>query len=611
MSFKSLKLALNFLEKNDELIRIKEPIDPHLEMAAIHLLVHKNQGPAILFENVKDNNYQTCSNIFGSERRCELLFSKQVKLIQQLIEGKLDPQKLVRLLLNKPISTLQSLLQSRPLKLAESTIRNFDEIQIENLPLIKHWQLDGGAFITLPQVYTENLDQPGVQHSNVGMYRIQLTGNQYQLNAEIGLHYQLHRGIGVHHSIAKKNNLPLKVSIFVGGPPAHSLAAVCPLPENISELGLAGVLNQRRFRYFHYQGYVLSADADFNIIGTVAQENKMEGPFGDHLGYYSLQHEFPVIKVEKVFAKRNAIWSFTVVGRPPQEDTYFGSYIHKIFGSSLLKLIPGLKAIEAVDEAGVHPLALAIGTERYTPYLVQEKPAEIITTGLQILGTGQLSLTKYLFITFDSSNTLTIKPYQQFFNYILARVVWAENLHFITNTTMDTLDYSANSLNEGSKLLISIGEKKQRNVCEALPDSLLKYFSRDKIFLINDGILIVESTKYMNETQAHDEIQELINILQNIPECNHKEGGIPLIVLTETIHNIVNFSDFLWVCFTRSNPANDIYGVDSFIRNKHWGCNGSLIIDARMKPFIPPILEIPDEILGKAKKIINNYPNFK
>ena len=610
MKFINLHSALNYLEKNNELIRIKEPIDPNLEMAAIHFLVQQHHGPALFFEHVKNCRYQTCSNIFGNEKRCELLFGSQIKIIQQLIEGKLDPQKLFSLILKKPFQTSQSLLQSLSLKLSDKTIQLFDEVSIEELPLIKHWPLDGGAFITLPQVYTENLTQPGLQHSNLGMYRIQLNGNQYQRNKEIGLHYQLHRGIGIHHSIAKQCQQPLKVSIFVGGPPAHSFAAVCPLPENITELGLAGILNQRRFRYFHYNGYVISADADFNIIGTVENENKLEGPFGDHLGYYSLQHDFPVIKVEKVFAKPNAIWPFTVVGRPPQEDTFFGKYIHKIFGKSLLKLISGLKEIEAVDEAGVHPLALAIGTERYTPYLNSQKPAEIITTGLQILGTGQLSLTKYLFITSDSKNILSIKPFQQYFNYILERVDWSENLHFITNTTIDTLDYSANSLNFGSKVLISIGETKKRSLAPEIPTSLEKYFPMDKMKLILAGILIVEFQPFSNESKTKQELEQLSIMLENISECNHPEGNLPLIVLTENIHNFNTFSDFLWICFTRSNPANDIYGVHSSTDNKHWGCQGSLIIDARSKPFMPPILEFPTEILLNAKKIINNYLKF-
>ena len=159
----------------------------------------------------------------------------------------------------------------------------------------------------------------------------------------------------------------LKVSVFVGGPPAHTFSAVMPLPEGMSELSFAGVLGKRRFRYAKKDGYTISTDADFVICGEIhGNETKPEGPFGDHLGYYSLTHDFPVMKVKKVYSKENAIWPFTVVGRPPQEDSQFGALIHEITGSAIEKEIPGLKDVNAVDASGVHPLLLAVGSERYT-----------------------------------------------------------------------------------------------------------------------------------------------------------------------------------------------------------------------------------------------------
>jgi 4-hydroxy-3-polyprenylbenzoate decarboxylase len=194
--------------------------------------------------------------------------------------------------------------------------------------------------------------------------------------------------------------MPLKVSCFIGGPPAHSVAAVMPLPEGMSEMNFAGVLAGKRFGYTYKDGYCISTDADFVITGEVFPgENKPEGPFGDHLGYYSLQHSFPVMKVHKVYAKKNAIWAFTVVGRPPQEDTSFGELIHAMTGDAVSNEIPGLKEVHAVDAAGVHPLLLAIGSERYIPYLENKAPAELLTIANHILGTGQLSLAKFVWIT--------------------------------------------------------------------------------------------------------------------------------------------------------------------------------------------------------------------
>jgi 4-hydroxy-3-polyprenylbenzoate decarboxylase len=242
---------------------------------------------------------------------------------------------------------------------------NYSTARISDLPLIKNWPMDGGAFVTLPIVYTEDADKPGIMNSNLGMYRIQLNGNSYENDKEIGLHYQLHRGIGVHQTNWNKKGLPMKVSIFVGGPPAHTVGAVMPLPEGLSEVIFSGVLSGRNFRYFYDEdGYCVSSDADFVITGEAyPNDNKPEGPFGDHLGYYSLVHDFPVMKVKKVYHKKDAVWPFTVVGRPPQEDTSFGALIHEIAGTALPKEIPGLKEVNAVDAAGVHPLLFAIGSE--------------------------------------------------------------------------------------------------------------------------------------------------------------------------------------------------------------------------------------------------------
>ena len=250
--------------------------------------------------------------------------------------------------------------------------------------------MDGGAFVTLPIVYSEDISKKGVMNSNLGMYRVQLSGNDYELDHEIGLHYQIHRGIGVHQAKANELGKPLPVSIFVGGPPSHTFAAVMPLPEGLSELTFAGALGGRRFRYLRKNGHLLSADADFVICGKVyPNETKIEGPFGDHLGYYSLKHEFPMMRVENVYHRKDAIWPFTVVGRPPQEDTSFGDLIHEITGSIIPSEIPGLHEVNAVDEAGVHPLLFAIGSERYTPYAEVKQPAELLTIANHILGFGQ------------------------------------------------------------------------------------------------------------------------------------------------------------------------------------------------------------------------------
>ena len=461
MSYKNLNECILDLEKNGMLVRVKEEVDPNLEMAAIHLKMFEKNGPAILFENVKGSKYKAVSNLFGTIERSKFMFRDTFEKVQKMVE-----------LRNNPIVALKSpfkfasigiaAIKALPRKGSFSSA-GFKEIKISDLPLIKHWPMDGGAFVTLPQVYSEDIDKPGVMNSNVGMYRIQLNGNNYELNKEIGLHYQLHRGIGIHQNKTNKKNVPLKVSIFVGGPPSHSLAAVMPLPEGLSELTFAGVLGGKRFKYAYVDGFCISLDADFVITGEVfPNENKPEGPFGDHLGYYSLAHDFPLMKVHKVFAKENAIWPFTVVGRPPQEDTAFGALIHEISGSAIPNEIPGVKEVHAVDAAGVHPLLLAIGSERYTPYLKNKRPQELLTQANRILGTGQLSLAKYLFISGDDKKDINCHDVREFYKHVFERIDLTRDLHFQTKTTIDTLDYSGDGINEGSKLVIAAyGDKKR------------------------------------------------------------------------------------------------------------------------------------------------------
>jgi len=297
MAYRSLEECLLDLERAGQLIRIKEEVDPYLEMAAIHLRVHEAGGPALLFENVKGSRFRAASNIFGTLERSKFIFRDTLKQVQQLIDLKKDPVNALK----HPIRNFSSgmaALKALPMKNPMVKPVFYQSIQLTDLPQIHHWPMDGGAFVTLPQVYTEDADQPGIMRSNLGMYRIQFSGNDYVSNAEAGLHYQMHRGIGIHQAKANKKGMPLKVSVFVGGPPAHSVAAVMPLPEGMSEMNFAGVLGGRRFRYAYDEGFCISTDADFVITGEVHPgENKPAGLFGEHLGYYSVQHPFPVMKI--------------------------------------------------------------------------------------------------------------------------------------------------------------------------------------------------------------------------------------------------------------------------------------------------------------------------
>lgn len=594
MGYKNLAECVADLEKHGHLLRIKEEVDPYLEMAAIHLRVYEKQGPALLFENIKGSRFKAVSNLFGTLERSKFMFRDSLQRVKELVDLRSNPIKALKNPL-KYAGTGLTAISALPLK--QSLFKEtFQKTTISALPQIVHWPMDGGPFVTMPQVYTEDIDKPGVMNANVGMYRIQLGGNDYIQDREIGLHYQIHRGIGVHQAKANAMGQPLKVSIFVGGPPSHQLAAVMPLPEGLSELTFAGALGNRRFRYFRdEEGFVISADADFVITGIVyPHENKPEGPFGDHLGYYSLTHPFPLMKVHNVYHKKDAIWSFTVVGRPPQEDTSFGELIHEITGSAIPHEIHGLKEVYAVDAAGVHPLLFAIGSERYTPYLQERKPQEILTISNHILGKNQLSLAKYLFIAArEDDESLSTYQVEQFLHHILERIDWTRDVHFQTNTTIDTLDYSGDGLNAGSKVVFAAAGAKKRELLTTLPPTFA-IATAPQFHLAAPGILAVQLSAYKEEVQNQQEINELKEQLKQ----NDLSGIALVIICDDSSFMAANINNLVWATFTKSNPAVDIDGVDAFIKHKHWGCRGPLIIDARTKPHHAPPL-IKDEAVER------------
>lgn len=598
MGYKSTQECINDLEKNGHLVRIKEEVSSNLEMAAIHLRVFENNGPAILFENIKGCRFKAVSNLYGDTNRSKFIFRDTLDKIKTLIDLKNDPLEALRHPF-KYANVALTALSALPKKARFSNPVLQNKTVISELPQIQCWPDDGGAFVTLPLVYTEDIDKPGVMNSNLGMYRIQLSGNDYIKDREVGLHYQLHRGIGVHQAKSNSKGQPLKVSIFVGGPPSLTLGAVMPLPEGMSELTFAGALGNRRIRYSYDQhGFAIASDADFVITGEVyPNENKPEGPFGDHLGYYSLKHDFPLMRVKNVYHRNDAIWPFTVVGRPPQEDTAFGNLIHEITGNAIPKEIPGLKDVHAVDASGVHPLLLAIGSERYTPYYEDRKPQEILTIANHILGSGQLSLAKYLFIIAGEDNPqLTTHHVAAFFQHVLERVDLSRDLHFYTRTTIDTLDYSGSGLNSGSKVVIAAAGKKIRGLGTELPSlNLPDGFRNPKIVM--PGIIAIQADKFTDEATANKTITNLASNIQYSTTNNQQPTtNFPLFIVCDDSDFVAkNLNNFLWTTFTRSNPSHDIYGVDSFTDNKHWGCRGSMIIDARIKPHhAPPLINDPE-----------------
>ncbi len=603
MAYSSLRDAVRDLERHGMLLCIQEEVDPDLEMAEIHRQVFDRQGPAILFERVKGSPFQAVSNIYGTFERTAFLFRHTLEAVKRVIELKKDPANFLQSpgrYLGAPITALSAL----PLKSRFGASVTWGETTIDKLPQIKSWPMDGGAFITMPQVFTEDPDKPGAMGGNLGMYRIQLSGNDYIQNEEIGLHYQLHRGIGVHHTKYNQLDQPFLCSVFVGGPPSHAFSAIMPLPEGLSELTFAGMLAGRRFRYARNEGHFLSSDADFVITGEILKNvKKPEGPFGDHLGYYSLTHDFPVMKVHKVFHRKDPLWHFSVVGRPPMEDSSFGWLIHELVAPLAAQEFPGLKDIHAVDASGVHPLLLAIGHERYMPFR-ERVPEEILTIANRIIGSGQTSLAKFLFIAASEDDPkLDTQDIPRFFKHFLERVDFTRDLHFQTKTTMDTLDYSGSGWNAGSKLVAACRGDQRRTLKAKLPDnfSLPHGFSEPRFCY--PGILAIQAPRFETEPSARAQVAELCQRLEGF-DLQH----VPLILLVDdSPFTAATLNNFVWVAFTRANPSHDVHGVRSFTENKHWGCHGPLVLDARIKPHHAPELVVDADVQKKVEKLLERY----
>ncbi|MBT6459396.1 MAG: UbiD family decarboxylase [Planctomycetaceae bacterium] len=613
MGFRTLRQCVETLREEGQLIEIDYPINPHLEIAEIQRRLFRSGGPALLFRSVLGTQHPVLINLYGTQKRVERLFSDTLDRVRRLVELKIDPAAAIQNPSRYWRSPLDAItMVPRHVRRGNVLTRN---IPLTSLPGVTGWPGDGGPFITLPAVYSEHPDAPSLKNSNLGMYRVQLRGNRYEENTEVGLHYQIHRGIGIHHAAAIAKGEPLRVSIFIGGTPSMAVSAMMPLPEGLSELAFAGALAGHRIPMIRRKGRPsIYADADFVIEGTIAPDlTKPEGPFGDHLGYYARQHNFPVMRIDNVWQREDAIWPITVVGRPPQEDTLFGWLVHEITGPIIPTVLPGISSIHAVDAAGVHPLLLAVGSERYLPWKNSSRPAELLTQASAILGQGQLSLAKYLFIVNQADDpSIKASDIQRFFNHVLQRVDWKRDCHFHTETTIDTLDYTGKGFNNGSKLVVAARGQPVRGLPTEISGDIRLPLGFSKPFACMPGVLVItgpliqprpslEASDEKSIWSTTEQQAQWTEDIERFTRLIHQADDImkwPLIVVTDDSEfSAANLENFLWVTFTRSNPATDVHGIGEATHQKHWGCTGPLVIDARLKPHhAPPVEEDPDVV---------------
>jgi 4-hydroxybenzoate decarboxylase subunit C len=570
----NIRSYLDILKQEGELHVIDRQIDPCLELAEIQRRVVSRQGPALLFTNVKDTHFPVATNLFGTRRRIELAFGEEpFRFFKRVVEA-------VETLATPSLFALWNLrdLAGTALKLGTTTRRSgpvlervMNPAQLTALPQIKSWPMDGGPFLTLPLVYTEH---PASGKANLGMYR-----NQIFDDATAGMHFQIHRGIGFHYHEAEKRRQSLPATIFLGGPPALIMSAIAPLPENIPEAVLASLLQGGKLsiiRNAEISSLPVVAEAEFAILGHIPPDvRRMEGPFGDHYGYYSLAHPFPVFQADRIYHRSNAIFPATVVGRPRQEDHYIGEYLQELFSPIYPLVMNGVQAVWAYDDAGVHPLAAAVVRERYH--------REAFMAALRILGEGQLSLTKFLMIT---DARLDLKQFRPLITHILERADFASDLFIFSPVSQDTLDYTSGNMNEGSKaILMGMGDK--RFTLQAAPKADLKnpIFRNQKVYA--PGVLVVTGPAW----------QERDNSAQQLLEEEAVQPFRIVCLVDDTAECTRSDESFLWTIFTRFEPAADIYARQSRLERFHVQLSSPIAIDCRLKPWYPPLVQpLPETV---------------
>ncbi len=597
---RNLRTFIDSLRRENEIVEITAEVDPYLEIAEIHRRVIESQGRALLFRNVKGSAFHVVTNLFGTNKRIDLAFGKKPQaFVRRAVEAAENflPPKLDKLWEYRDLAVSAIRLGSKNTQHAPVLERRQSEIDLEKFPFLQLWHEDGGHFNTLGLVYTES---PTTGKHNLGIYRMQ----RYD-KTSTGMHWQIGKGGGFHYFEAEQGqnrlreraassfdttdrplteavltgkNKSLPVTVFLGGAPAMIVAAVAPLPEDVPELLLASLLADGKietaFNPLGVNRHRLIAEAEFAICGHVPpHERRAEGPFGDHYGYYSLQHDYPVFHADAVFHRKDAIYPATVVGKPRQEDFFIGDYLQELLSPLFPLVMPAVRDLWSYGETGFHSLAAAVVRERYG--------REALSAGFRILGEGQLTLTKFLLLT-DTPQDL--RDFRSLFEHILARVEWQRDLFIFSQTAFDTLDYASGKINHGSKaILMGLGEAKR---------DLRREFSGDLPTGTKDadpfcgGCLVVRGEAYEKDKDLADRIAK-----------SGRFEDWEVVVIHDTADYAKSVEKFLWATWTRFNPATDIFAKEITTKNNHIGYSAPVVIDARMKPWYPKEVEPREDIV--------------
>ena len=571
---------VDVLRREGELVEVTAEVDTELELAEIHRRVIAANGPALLFRHPKGHGIPVATNLFGSGRRVELALGKQpaefvaraVRLMHELV-----PPTIGKLWGERDFFAKAFKLGTRNVRRGPVTEVVDQPARLDQIPMFKSWSEDGGSFVTLPLVYTEH---PEDGRHNLGMYRM-----HRHSPTSTGMHWQIGKGGGYHHHAAQQRGESLPVTVFVGGPPALILAAVAPLPENVPELMLASLMLGDRLPMADNPvgPHRLVASAEFAFVGSVGStEVAPEGPFGDHYGYYSLQHDYPVFNVDAVCRRKDAIWPATVVGKPRQEDLYIGDYLQELLSPLFPVVMPNVRQLWSYGETGYHALAGAEVVERHG--------REAMSAAFRILGEGQLALTKFLWVV---SGGVDLSDAKKVLPHLLARFRPETDLYVLSNLSMDTLDYTGPRINEGSKgIMLGTGDP-WRELPEAFRGECPPGVERVAVFC--PGCIAVQGPSWGSDPAFADRITSAF------PDW-------PLIVLVDDAERTVaTTARFLWTVFTRFEPAADIFATTQRVHRHHIVYGGTILIDARFKNEYPAELFCDPDTARRVDRRWNEY----
>ncbi|HET9766251.1 MAG TPA: UbiD family decarboxylase [Thermoanaerobaculia bacterium] len=618
-----LRAFLDLLRREGELVEVEAPVDPYLEVAELHRRVIAGGGPALLFRRPAADvelrrhvagetvallaggdptptapavappagyDLPLVTNLFGTQRRVELAFGRRPeRLLRRLVEATetLLPPSPAKLWGARDLLGAALRVGFRNVRRGPVTERASRDVDLGRLPITTSWPGDGGPFLTLPLVYTEHPE--GHAKSNLGIYRMQVHGPR-----SAGMHWQIAKGGGFHYAAAEARGEALPVTVFLGGPPALLLAAVAPLPENVPELLLASLVAGARLPRVRGAGpHPLLAGAELALSGVVLPRKRLpEGPFGDHYGYYSLRHDYPVFEAESLFRRADAILPATVVGKPRQEDFFLGDFLQELLSPLFPLAMPGVRDLWSYGETGYHSLAAAVVRERYR--------REAMVSAFRILGEGQLALTKMLLLT---DRAVDLRDFRATLAHVLARTHVESDLFVFGNLSMDTLDYTGPRVNEGSKAVwLGLGEP-VRELPRAFDGGATLPPGIGEAHVFCPGCLVLGADPRLPRAGEAGVDEALRRIA-----AHAAFAPWPLLVLSdEPRRAAASPINFLWTTFTRCEPAADLHAAATRVVRNQLSYTAPVLLDARTKHGFPAELTSSPAVAAQVTRRWSEY----